>query len=617
MKKTRFLITAALALAFLPACGSSAYDSAMIPDFSRYTDPLLGDRVIVFHPSDNMDSVAAVVNGLEAAMRHGQFSPDRYAIYFAPGDYTRAGLLNIGYYTSMAGLGATPYDVKVSNITTPAPLPRDNALCTFWRSLENLSVVARDLKPFRWGVSQAAPIRRVVSERKVLYDMDGFGSGGFTADCHFAKAAGSRSQQQWYTRNSYIGKGSDGINPGGWNFAYQGVEFGPKTDLEKNSDNWATNTNRTGWENVSRVELTPVIREKPFLYIGEDGRYKVFKPLLRRDCKGVSYTKDFPGEGDSFDLVENFFIARPGVSAATLNAALRQGRHLFFTPGVYELEEPLRVENSGAIVMGTGLATLIPGEGNTDAALVLDDGVEDVTVASLMFDALYSSRCLMRVGSPEKAGKLSCPFDPCLLSDLFFRVGGIADCPVNADIMLEINGNRVIGDHFWLWRADHGQGVGWDKNTCKNGLVVNGNGVTVYGLFNEHCQEYQTLWNGEAGACYFYQSETPYDPYDQSLYMSHEGAVRGYASYKVDDRVKEHYACMIGIYDVFVHTNGAEIVIDNSIEVPDTPMVRIHHACNFGLSRPSGGFNYLINGQVPSTWQAKGRHFIVDYPKKE
>ena len=52
----------------------------------------------------------------------------------------------------------------------------------------------------------------------------------------------------------------------------------------------------------------------------------------------------------------------------------------------------------------------------------------------------------------------------------------------------------------------------WDENKNKNGLVVNGNNVTMYGLFVEHSQEYQTLWNGDGGRVYFYQSELPYDP---------------------------------------------------------------------------------------------------------
>ncbi len=104
---------------------------------------------------------------------------------------------------------------------------------------------------------------------------------------------------------------------------------------------------------------------------------------------------------------------------------------------------------------------------------------------------------------------------------------------------LEINSNDTIIDHTWIWRADHGAGVGWAKNLSTNGLVVNGNNVTVYGLFVEHHQQFQVLWNGERGRTYFYQSEIPYDPPDQASFTSAPG-VKGWASYKVADKVKEH-----------------------------------------------------------------------------
>ena len=50
----------------------------------------------------------------------------------------------------------------------------------------------------------------------------------------------------------------------------------------------------------------------------------------------------------------------------------------------------------------------------------------------------------------------------------------------------------------------------------KTGLIVNGDRVTIYGLFSEHFQEYQTVWNGDGGRLYFYQSEMPYDPFSQT-----------------------------------------------------------------------------------------------------
>ena len=63
---------------------------------------------------------------------------------------------------------------------------------------------------------------------------------------------------------------------------------------------------------------------------------------------------------------------------------------------------------------------------------------------------------------------------------------------------------------IWAWRGDHGNGVGWTSNTADYGVVVNGDNVTAYGLFVEHYQKYQTVWNGENGTTIFYQSEMPY-----------------------------------------------------------------------------------------------------------
>lgn len=50
------------------------------------------------------------------------------------------------------------------------------------------------------------------------------------------------------------------------------------------------------------------------------------------------------------------------------------------------------------------------------------------------------------------------------LSDLFFRVGGMVTAnPTKTKCCVTINSNHVIGDNFWVWRADHGDQVAWDK----------------------------------------------------------------------------------------------------------------------------------------------------------
>jgi hypothetical protein len=608
MKKIKLFL-----LVWLSICCTSTINSQTISDAD-----LFGPNVYIFSPTDNMNKINTTINSIHDAMFHDQFSTKRYAFYFKPGDYTLAGSFNIAYYTHIAGLGKLPYDVRISNVNTPAPLPNNNATCTFWRSAENFTVAGTSTSNlntwFQWAVSQAAPLRRINSERRAHYQWwyDGWCSGGFTGDCYFHDRAGSWSQQQWYFRNSYIELGSKDYSAGGWNLCYQGVTFGPTVNMANHSDNWTTSGG--AWNNVSRVETTPIIREKPFLFFGDDGRYKIFRPALRIDSKGPSWAPGNMGAGDTFDLLNDFYVVKPGTSAQTMNQQLLAGKNLFITPGMYELSEPLLVNRPNTIILGTGYATLIPASTNSLSAIIVGD-VDGVTIASLLFDAHYNSRTLLQVGTKDNVNDHSA--NPTLLADLFFRVGGFESTNVNVDIALEINSSDVIGDHFWIWRADHGQGVGWFNNTAKNGLVVNGHFVTIYGLFNEHFQQYGTLWNGEKGRLYFYQNETPYDVLNQTDYMSHNGTVKGYSAYKVADNVNYHEASMMGIYDVFINTGGANIAVANSMEVPNSKGVKVHNACDVRISTDNmGGFLSVINGQVPSTYYVNGagkRYYIVDF----
>ena len=60
-----------------------------------------------------------------------------------------------------------------------------------------------------------------------------------------------------------------------------------------------------------------------------------------------------------------------------------------------------------------------------------------------------------------------------------------------------MNSDNVILDDIWAWRADHGNGVGWTANTADTGVIVNGDDVTAYGLFVEHYQKTEVIWNGK------------------------------------------------------------------------------------------------------------------------
>ena len=539
--------------------------------------------------------------------RRAEFSDKRYAMYFKPGEYKNFDRLKIGFYTHVGGLGKTPSQTKFfGTIETPPHLPNNNATCTFWRSVENCAIAKGK---FHWAVSQAAPVRRVKIAVPAEFDWGGWSSGGYTGDCLFTGNAGSWSQQQWYARNSHFAKGLYGVN---WNKVLQGCT-GKIAD-----DNWDTGGCST------KIDTTPVIREKPFLYL-DGGGYKVFVPALRRNAAGLSWTKEDMGGGYSLDLEKDFYIAKAGTDTAqTINAALDSGKHLFFTPGRYELSVPIHVKNAGTVVLGTGFATLIPGPENQYGALFIDD-VDNVTVAGLMFDALNNSKYLLSIGgnSPNKDHSMA----PTLLSDLFLRVGGYWDKNVHVDTALLVNSNDVIGDHFWIWRADHGQGVGWDKNTSKNGLLVAGDRVTFYGLFVEHFHEYQTLWLGNEGRTYFYQCETPYDPVSQAAYRSHNGTIDGWAAYKVRNNVDSHLAVGLGIYAVFNRTgpgrNKSEsMFMENAIEVPDKTGVAVQHACIVNLSgrdtdAVKTGIRSIVNGAGTGVGGGFGREFIISYNSGE
>ena len=71
-----------------------------------------------------------------------------------------------------------------------------------------------------------------------------------------------------------------------------------------------------------------------------------------------------------------------------------------------------------------------------------------------------------------------------------------------------------------------------------------------------------------------------------------------YAAYKVTNNVKKHYAVGLGVYDVFINTNKADIYLDNAIEVPNTPGVLIENACIVEIASGEGpkvGINHIIN----------------------
>jgi len=530
--------------------------------------PDFGPNVLVFNPSMPGAAIQEQIDKVYAIQQHSEFGSARYALLFLPGEYHVD--VPVGFYTEVLGLGATPDAVHITgNVHSDASLPHNNATCTFWRAAEGFSITPTG-GTMQWAVSQAVPFRRMhVRGDIVLHQNRGWASGGWMSDTVVDGNVGAGPQQQWISRNSEWGSWT-GAN---WNMVFVGVPHPPEGE-------WPTPP-------FTKVERTPIVREKPFLEVDSNGAWNVRVPALRSNSSGVTW-HDGATPGRSIPLA-HFYIARAGIdSAATINAQLASGKDLLLTPGTYDLTEPIRVKRPDTVVMGLGFATLRPTQG---AAAMTTSDVDGIEIAGLLFDAgPEKSPVLLDIG--PKGSVANHARNPVALHDVFFRVGGAGVGRTEGN--LEINSNDTIVDHTWIWRADHGAEVGWTKNLSANGLVVNGNNVTIYGLFVEHHQQFQVLWNGNRGRTYFYQSEIPYDPPDQASYTSATGT-NGWASYKVADNVTEHEAWGLGVYSVFRHP---DVVLSRAIEVPQKPGVRFHHMITVALDD---------KGEISNVIDDKGR----------
>jgi hypothetical protein len=270
---------------------------------------------------------------------------------------------------------------------------------------------------------------------------------------------------------------------------------------------------------------------------------------------------------------------------------------------VYHLDRTIDIKRDDTVVLGLGLATLVPDNG--DVAVSVAD-VKGVTLAGLMFDAgTVNSSVLLQVGASNS--HKSDPADPSALHDVFFRIGGAT--PGKATTSLVVNSDDVILDDIWAWRADHGNGVGWTANTADTGVVVNGANVVAYGLFVEHYQKYEVIWNGENGRTIFFQNELPYDPPAQAAW-SHDG-VDGFAAYKVAGSVATHEAWGMGSYSFF--NQGVPIHVSHAFEVPVTNGVRLHDVLTVFLNG-SGGIDHVVNDTGAAVDSSNQVTKVVSFP---
>ncbi len=490
---------------------------------------------------------------------------------FKPGSYGTL-FANLGYYTSIGGLGLNPDDVSFvtgdMNVDSGWNLgDTANATQNFWRSAENMAITPASGTD-RWAVSQAAPMRRMHIRGGLNMGPSnegngtGFASGGYIADSLIDGQVTPGSQQQWYTRDSSMGSWSGGV----WNMVFSGVQGAPSQGFP------TTNKNTV-------LATTPISREKPYLYIDGSGNYNIFVPSPRTEASGTSW----PNTPGTSIPMSQFYVAQPTDATSTLNAALAQGLNLFFTPGIYQLTETLHVTRANTIVTGIGFPTLMPMGGVN--GLIVDD-VDGVEISNLLFDAgTVNSAALLTMG--VAGSHVNHAANPQSVQDVFFRIGG--DVAGVATTSLIVNSDYTIIDHIWAWRADHGAvPTGWTINMGANGLIVNGDNVLATGLFVEHYQNYEVLWNGNGGETIFFQNEMPYDPPTQATWRV---GANGYAAYKVADTVTTHQGYGMGSY-CFFNVNPS-IQADRAFEVPVASGVQFQSLLTVPLG--DGTIDNIIN----------------------
>jgi Peptidase inhibitor family I36 len=560
--------------------------------------PDFGPNVTVFEPGTPSATIQAKVDAaFNSQLRSptAQFGGQRPTFLFKPGRYSA--FINLGFYTSVIGLGQNPDDVTIQGAVNADSGwnfgDERNATQNFWRAVENVAVEPNG-GTNRWAVSQAAPMRRVHIRGNLVMGPSnqdfgqGYSSGGYIADSKIDGVVATGSQQQWYTRDSNVGQWFDGV----WNMVFSGVVGAPGTSFPKPP--------------YTTLATTPVSRDKPYLYVDNAGKYRVFVPALRTNASGASWANG-PTAGTSLPMSQ-FFVAKPSDSAATINAALAQGRDLFLLPGTYRLAETLRVTRANTVVLGLGFPTLVP-ENGIDAMLVSD--VDGVRLAGLLFDAgTVNSKALLVVGPPGSSARHA--GNPITVQDVYFRIGGSA--AGKATTSLIVNSSDTIIDHIWAWRADHGGApTGWNINTADTGVIVNGANVLATALFVEHYQKYQVIWNGENGKTLFFQSEMPYDVPNQAAWNGPRG--NGYASYKVADNVRTHEGWGLGSY-CFFNIGGVNTNLNaaRGFEVPDTPGVRLRSVLTVSLGGNGTITNVVNNTGAMAQGVATIPSNVVAYP---
>ena len=185
---------------------------------------------------------------------------------------------------------------------------------------------------------------------------------------------------------------------------------------------------------------------------------------------GVSWADGHHPGPDHLDRATSSSPSRP-TRCASINSQLARGKNLLLTPGVYDIARSIeirRAEHGGARHRARH-----PHRGQRRHPAGRR-GCPRRDRRGRHHRRRHRGVAASCCGSGRQHGhNASSPTNPTTLSDVYFRVGG--PHIGQTDTALEVNSDNVLIDHTWVWRGDHGvegftEGVNgdtdrWSTNT--------------------------------------------------------------------------------------------------------------------------------------------------------
>lgn len=385
------------------------------------------------------------------------------------------------------------------------------------------------------------------------------------------------------TRNAHMGSADNTV----WNGVWVGCEGAPTSHCG----------NQGGGPNTT-VASSPSVLEKPYI-VFMNNRYYLMRPKHEQNKVGITANWQ---NADAIDFA-NVYVAKHTDTAAEINTILRERDvvAVVFQPGIYHLEESIQPRRNGTVLLGLGMATLIPTNGN---AAIEVGNLADVRIAGLLLEAgTQHSEKLLRFGSTVGWQ----PSSPGSINDVFVRTGRFysSSAEVSADTMIEVNMNDTVIDNVWLWRGDHDK-FGLVKNSMNptyTGLEINGDNVVGYSLACEHTLGDMLVWNGNNGRAYFYQSEFPYDVNQQNY------GDKGYAAYKIGENVSIHHGYGVGAYTYF---RDNAVTVNSGIKTSGHGGVHFTNSLSVFLNG-NGQCNHVIDNAGATSRNGQTPNWVCDY----